>query len=888
MQNESQNDLFWSYDIKDIENNLGTSIESGLDESEVKSRLKKWGANIFGQTKKFSKVKIFSSQFKSPLIFILIIAAITTIFLREWLDASIIILAITVNVILGFYQENKAENSLLHLRSYIKERTRIIRNGKEKEIDPSELVAGDLIHLMSGNRVPADARIVFSNNLSVDESILTGESLSVSKSTEVLSEAAPVSDRKNMVFGGTLITNGSGMAIVVLTGNKTEIGKIANLVSETHSEKTPLQKAVSQLAWIIAIGLLGIVIGIFFLGIRRGEPVFDIFLTSIAVMVGAIPEALPIGLTAVLAVGVERLAKKKGIMRNLSAAETLGSTSVIMTDKTGTLTEAKMNLVNIFSKDNLLTEEKVYSISERISAQQKNILLLASMNTDVLVENPQDEPEQWIISGNALENNIVKSAGVHELPVDFERQNGKFKIILPFNSKNKFSVSIGKTNININSEQPDRERREVQIILGAPDILLKKSDLNKKEYLELVKKVEQLSYEGKRLLGVAIKETSPSGSLFNLEEIDDIKFVGVLAFFDPIRESVKDAITTINNLGVKVVMATGDLRGTAVAVANSLGWDVKDNQVLSGEEIRQMSDDELIKALPLARVFARVTPEDKLRIEQLYKKTGEVVAMTGDGVNDAPSLKAVDIGIAVGSGTDVAKGVADLVLLDDNFETIVSAIEEGKRMLKNIRKIFVYLMSNSLDEVLLIGGSLIVGIPLPLTAIQIIWVNFFTGSIPAIAFAFDDEDKTKRNNKFMVDKKILNPEVKFLTLGIGVINSILLFGMYWGLVSLTSFDIESIRAFVFVCFASYILFVAFSLRNLEKSILSYNLFSNKFLVFGIALGMVSLLSTIYIPFLQNIFQVTDIGLVWIFFAAIWVLINMVLVETAKWIFYREK
>jgi P-type Ca2+ transporter type 2C len=863
-----------------------TIIEKGLTTLEADELLKKHGLNHFGKASRFSKFKLFIKQFKSPLIFILIIAGVATLLMQHWVDSAVIFLAIGINAFLGFYQENRAENALADLRSYIQERTRVIRDGKEREIDAANVVPGDLIHLMPGSRVPADARIVSVQEFSVDESILTGESLSVEKSTQIVSDAAPLSEQYNMVFGGTLVSDGSAYAVITATGSETEIGKIAALVEGTDRELTPIQKAVSRLAWIIAAGVLVLVVGIFILGFYRGESILEMFLISIAVAVGAIPEALPIGLTAVLAVGVERLAKKKGIMRDLTAAETLGSTTLIMTDKTGTLTLADMQLVDIVSREKLLSgnlDASDNTARERFSVEQKDLLYLASLNTDVLIENPKDEPGLWRMSGNTLEKNIVKSASLHGIPLSERRDKNSFQMLLPFNSANKFSVS--RVDFDLTTEIVDKDKKKGLVVLGAPDVLLARSRLSKDEYLTLTSQVEEMSLKGRRILGVAVASEGDSQGQA-LATIKDLEFLGVLAFYDPIRPGVTDAIKKIESFGVRVVIATGDIKGTALAVARGLGWEVHENSILSGEELRQVDDVTLTRSLEHVRVFARMTPEDKLRVARLYQKGGEVVAMTGDGVNDAPSLKAVDIGIAVGSGTDVAKGVADLVLLDDNFAVIVSAIDEGKRILRNIRKTFVYLLSSSLDEVVLIGGSLIAGLSLPLTAIQIIWVNLFTGSLPAVAFAFDPDNESDVPEK-KTEKMVLNSEVKFLTIGIGTLTSLLLFALYWWLVQ-TNIPEEVAKTFLFACFSSYILFVSFSFRSLSRPIFSYNIFSNTFLVAGVALGLLLLLMTIYVPFLQPIFSTTPLGPLWILWVGVWVVFNVVLVEIAKWFFYRKK
>lgn len=427
-------------------------------------------------------------------------------------------------------------------------------------------------------------------------------------------------------------------------------------------------------------------------------------------------------------------------------------------------------------------------------------------------------------------------------------------------------------------------REDFLAVLGAPDILLKQSDLKKEEYIKALETIEKLSEEGKRILGIAIKAVDKrlkNPTQVQAADIKNLQFLGILAFYDPVRPEIPNAIKQMEHYGIKVVMATGDLSGTARSIAKEIGWNISPGEILTGEGLEKLSDKELLENLDKIKIFARVTPEDKLRIGLLYKQKGEIVAMTGDGVNDAPSLKAVDIGVAVGSGSDVAKDVADLVLLNDNFNTIVAAIEEGKRILGNIRKSFVYLMSNSLDEVVLIGMSLLAGLPLPLTALQIIWVNFFTGSLPSLSFAFENSlDVTGRAEE---DRKILNAEVKFLTLVVGVFSSFLLFALYYGLFYFNVNE-EIAKTFLFACFASYILFVAFSFRSLKKPLFSYTLFSNKFLTWSVAAGIALIGATIYVTPLQKIFKTVPLSPFWLLGLLAWIAINILLVEGAKWLY----
>lgn len=842
----------WSLSETDTLTTLETT-RNGLSHAEVLFRQKHFGLNTLIHEKRFTVLGLIIQQFTSPLIFILIAAACLTIFLREWIDATVILLAIFVNAGLGFYQEFRAENALEKLNTYVRERARVVRDGVEQEIDSAQLVPGDIIHVAYGQRVPADARLLEANNLSCDEAVLTGESLPVSKTVDSLSEGAIVAERTNMVHAGTLVVEGAGLAVVTATDSHTEIGHIATLVSDTKDTKTPLQRALARMAWFIFMLVAALSLVIFFLGLARGESFFDMLLMAAAISVGAVPEALPIALTVILAVGLERLAKRKGIMRNLAAAETLGSATVVMTDKTGTLTEANMKL------EEILTHAELIGKSEHAKLSENDILTHALWGADVTIENPNDPKNNWRFNGRAFEVSVVRAA--HERGIDVQKYLSLREApLLVFNSTNKFAIHAG-----------DKEH----IVIGAPDILLQRSKLTKDEFLTAEAQVHEVSSEGKRILGIA-RLTKALKGVAKPDDVADLEFLGVLVFKDPIRKDAAAAVQTIERLGARTVMLTGDLKGTAIAVARDIGWTVDEGQVLTGHELHELSDEELKMNLAHIKIFSRVTPEDKMRIGRLYREIGEVVAMTGDGVNDAPSLKAVDIGIALGSGSDVAKSVADLVLLDDSFKTIVSAIEEGRRMLENIRKVFVYLVSTCLGEVFLIGGALFVGIPLPLSALQIIWVNFFSDSLPALSYAFDEQTPTHKGGKH----GIFNMEVKVLTFGIGTLSSMLLFGMYWYLLN-AGVDVDHARSTLFLCFSLYVLVVAFSLRSLRTPIWSYNPFSNKYLNMSVLFGVLLTLSTVFVPVLQNIFGLVTPPLAMWWIVLLWLIFNIAIVESAK-------
>lgn len=860
MKQTRRDTAVWSLSPEDTLKELRTSSK-GLCEEEVQKRKKKCGSNQLLQKKQVTPIKIFVRQFLSPLVFVLLAAAAVTAFLQEWIDTVFIVLAVLINVGLSFYQEYRAENTIEKLASYIKERVRVIRAGTEREINAEELVPGDIIHLTYGSRVSADARLLSNNSLATEEAVLTGESLPVRKNLAAVSEGTAATDRSNMVFAGTMVVEGYGTAVVTAIGKDTEIGRIAELVANVGQERTPLQASLWRLAWVIFAGVLVIVAGLFWLGISRGEPALEMLIVAIAVAVGAIPEALPIVLTVILAVGSERLAKAGGVIRNLAAAETLGSASTILVDKTGTLTQADMQLTGLHSFAEITVQKKQSNKQEKAA-----ILQLAAAATNVMIENPEDDSTTWRVNGSAIEAGILK--GLQKLyPKEFTHRIAQTPhILLPFNSAHKFSVA------------QDYKTTTTRIVLGAPDILLDRSQCDKESYVNANRWLEQMSLDGYRLLAVATLPES-STSEIAVEDVHDLEFMGVLAFQDPLREDTVAAVQAMEKSGAQVIMVTGDLKGTAMAIGKELGWSIAEGNVLTGSELQKLSNEQLLPHLPKLKIFARMTPEDKLRIAHVYRQQGEVVAMTGDGVNDAPSLRAVDIGIALGSGSDVAKSAADLVLLNDTFATIVAAIEEGRRILINIRKSFVYLISNSLDEVILIGGALLFMYPLPLSALQIIWVNLFTGSLPALALAFDTNNETD-NFRRRGHSSIFNTEVKLLTLGIGLISSLLLLALYILLLE-RGVETEAARSVLFICFASYILVAAYAFRSLRKPLFTFPTFSNRFLNWSVAGSGVLIIASVTVPYLQDLFviSVPPVSLLWII--PIWLIVSVGLVETAK-------
>lgn len=852
---------FWKFTVEETERDLDTDTKQGLSSIEATERLKKFGRNTFKKAGKAGGIKIMLGQLKSPLILVLIAAGIVTVAVEHYRDAIFIFIAVVVNSLLGFWQENKAERALAELNTYLRQRVRVIRDGKEREIDAEEVVPGDIIRLAQGDRAPADARVVFVNDLQIDESILTGESLPVSKSAEPCAQVVSIADQTSMIFAGTLVTQGVCAAIVCRTDDNTELGKIADLIAKSKNEKTPLQKAIIRFSIHLSIVLGILTLAVFVIGTMSGRPVLEMFLTAVALAVSAIPEGLPIAMTVILAIGVERMAKRKGVVRKLIAAEALGSTTVILTDKTGTLTMAKMELSKIIPFEK--TEDKIFEY--------------ALANAEVLIENPEDHPSAWRMNGRIMETALVRSAALRGKPLSEIENKSHVLQTVPFNAVQKFSASLLKEG-----------GKHKVIVFGAPDILIAHSSFEAGKKQEFLEQIRALALSGERVLGVATKEVehTENYSLSKDFKLAHMTLEGLITFHDPVRQGIKRTIERVQKAGIKTIIMTGDHQGTAVAVAQEIGLIINPESVLDASVLTTLSDEELKARAHGLSVISRVTPFDKLRVVKIFQELGEVVAVTGDGVNDAPSIKQANVGIAMGSGTEVAQSVADLVLLDDNYETIVAAIEEGRRILSNIRKVLVYLLTNVTDGLILIGGSILMGVPLPLNALQILWVNFFSDSFPAIAFAFEKDDDSlahRPRNKKLV---LFDPLMKFLILVIGISTSALLFVLYIVLLA-RGYDLQLVQTFTFAAFGTYTLLVAFSVRSLNKSILSYSFFSNLPLTGGILIGFVLMAAAIYIPGLQSLFGTVPLPLSWVVGVLFVGMFNIFIIEIVKKIHSRK-
>ncbi len=851
--------VFWhNLSWQQVLRKLESDPERGLTEKEVKERLEKYGKNKLPEEKPLSSFEIFLEQFKSPLIYILVIAGVITLLLREYTDSIVIFGAVFLNALVGFFQEKKASQALRELKKIVKINARVIRDGNQKIIDAENLVLGDIFLLKAGDKVPADGRIIKAKNLKTNEMALTGEWLPAKKHSEILPRETPLADRDNMVFMGTIVEQGKAKAIVTATGLNTEMGKIAQMLRETKEEKTPYQRKLSHFSKFVGIAIGVICFLIFISGMLEGKPFEEMFTTSVAIAVAGIPEGLPVAMTVILAIGMQKILKRKGLVRRLVAAETLGSASIICTDKTATLTEGRMKVVKVIG-------------------EKKLILKAATLISEAFVENPQDPKEKWIIRGPPTDRAFLEAgieAGFNKKDLEKEKIDG-----IPFNPQNKFSAALIKEN-----------EKNILYVCGAPERILEKSSLKIEERKKWEKETENLAKKGLRIVAAAKKEIKKIPEKLE-KEVENLNFLGLIVLKDPIRPDVKEAIKICQKAGLKPIIVTGDHKLTAKAVAEELGIEVRDENIMEGRDLDRLSEREFDKILDKIQIYARVEPRHKMRIVSAFKEKGEVVAMTGDGINDAPALKKADIGVALGSGTDVAKEVSDLILLNDSFSIIVAAIEEGRGILDNIRKVTTFLLSDSFCEAILIGGSMLICWLmkrvwlLPMTAIQILWVNLIEDGPLSIALAFEPKEEGIMKRRPTGHKiHLLTSEMKVLIFVIGILTDIFLLFMFFWLLEFTHYDIWHIRSVIFAGLALDSMLYIFSIKSLRKNIWKINPFSNKFLIFAWFFGILMLFAGLYLPPLQVLLKtvplnVFDWGLVLGFG-----FLNILLIELTKWYF----
>lgn len=776
----------------------------GLSEKEAVEKLAEYGKNVLPQKKPISDLTIIINQIKSPLIYILLIAALVSFLLKDYKDAYVILSAVFLNTLLGFYQERKAQQALNALRSMLTPTVRVVRGGEKKVIKAENLVPQDLVMISVGDRIPADGIVINESALNINEAVLTGESVPVAKS--VCSDLNhPL--RTQQVFMGSIVSSGRGLVIVTKTGKYTEFGQIAQKLSETEEEPTPLQKKLSEFAKILAVIFAILSILIFATGLIAGRDFIEMFTTSVALAVAAIPEGLAVSLTVILAIGMQRILKRKALVRRLVAAEALGSTTVIATDKTGTLTLGKMSVVK----------------TKYIAVDEAN---LAS-----ILANDQDEPLEYALWEHA------EKIGLN--PEKILEEYLRVKEI-PFDSKRKYMAVLYQKN-----------NQHVIYIKGAPEVLLEQSNLENNLKQEWIAFLDKWGQEGLRLIALSKKEVKGK-DIKNIEaEVKDTQFLGIVGIADPVRESVKEALDTAKIAGIKVKVITGDYLQTSKAVLKKLGIDLKHDEAIEGDVLENIGDEELRTKVGKIVLFARVNPIQKLKIVEALKKNGEVVALVGDGVNDAPALKSSNIGIVVAEATDVAKETADMVLLDSNFATIVAAIEEGRGIYSNIKKIILYLLSDSLSEIILVFGAIILNLPIPLTASQILWINIVTDGLPGLSLTIDPKEKN------LLKRSPINPQLGLLDRSMKII--ICIVSSIVGLLSLVVFiflyfstnDIMLTRTIIFVMLGISTLVYVFSVRRVDKPVWRSQPQTNKWLIVAVVISFVVQLIPLYNPFLQK-------------------------------------
>jgi len=858
--------------------------KKGLEEKEVNDRVDKYGFNILATTKKFSSFQVLFNQFKSALVYILVIAGFISLAFGEYIDASVIFAAVLLNVVVGFVQEYKANESLEKLNKVIKQKTLVIRDGKEFEIEAKYLVPGDIILLKAGDRVPADIRLIESNNLQINEASLTGESWPVKKENKILKKGVVLAERNNMTFMGTLVVEGIGQGIVVNTGLETEIGHITSLLKETKEEKTPLQEKLDKFAQNITKIVVFAALLIFILGIIQNHPWDHMFTLAIAVAVSAIPEGLLIGMTMILTVGMQRILKSKGLVRKLISAETLGSTTLICTDKTGTLTEGEMRVVRL-STANYQLDLLADSFRDiKDNKEVDRLMEIALLCNDAVIQNIGEAYEDLEFIGSPTEKALLISSASY-LKLEETKKKYERKGEIPFDSLRKYMVTRHKLN----------KSQDIIFIKGAPEKILKYSS----HYLKDSKKVhltdtsikyyksqyDKLSKEGLRILSGAYKIVSNTVEDIEInDKLEDFIFVGIWGLSDPLRPEIKRTLEETEKAGIKTIIITGDNKYTTKRIAEDLGFPIDDESIMTGDELLKIDDKELEKIITKIKIYARVTPSDKLRIVQAWQNRGEVVAMTGDGVNDAPAIKAADIGVVVSNASDVAKETADLILLDSNFTTIVKSIGWGRVIFANIRKVILYLLSDSFSEVIIVLGSLLVGLPFPLLISQILWINLVSDGLPNLALTMEPGEKDIMSKDYQKDnKKLLGVEGRILIAIISIvtgISSLFIFYYFWKKTG----DEELARTVTFTVLGIDTLLYVFSIRNLRVNILKSNPFRNIYLNFAILGGLILQLIAIYLPFFNRVLG--TVPLYWNEWKVmlLFVLLVILMIEIIKYLF----
>ncbi|MFZ5768780.1 MAG: calcium-translocating P-type ATPase, SERCA-type [Bacillota bacterium] len=860
-----QDTRWYTMDIHEVCEKLGSDLGKGLSPEEVERRLGICGPNALKEPPPRSAFSMFLSQLKEILVVILIGAAFISAIMGEWVELVAILVIVALNAALGVFQEYKAEKAIKALKELTKPLAKVVRGGSVALVSADKLVPGDVVILEAGDAVPADARLIETVSLRTNEAALTGESVPVEKDAAMVATCeVPLADRRNMVFMGTTVAGGRGKALVVQTGMNTELGRIAQLLEETTAEPTPLQRRLGELGKRLGIAVGIIVVSVFAVGLWRGEHLLEMFMTAISLGVAAVPEGLPAIVTIVLALGVTRMSRRKAVIRKLPAVETLGTATIICSDKTGTLTKNEMTVTRIWVDGTMVQvtgtgyhpagrflDEAGSEINPRADQNLELMLRAALLCNDARLETRDGNR----IIGDPTEAALAVAAAKAGLTREEEEQAHPRLAEIAFDSARKMMTTFHAIDGVIQS-----------ITKGAPDVLLARctrlqtqggaAPLTDETRARLLEINSRLASEGHRVLGLAVRPWPQVPAKPEPETVEqDMTFVGFIAMHDPPRPEVKEAVAVARRAGIRTVMITGDHPGTAVAIARELGiWQWGD-RVCTGDELEQMDDQELREAANQVTVYARVSPEHKLRIVAALKEHGHVVAMTGDGVNDAPALKRADIGVAMGiTGTEVSKEASDMVLLDDNYATIVSAVEEGRTIYANIRKAVQYLLSCNASEIAAIFTSVLLGTGSPLSPLQILWLNLVTDGPPALALGLEPPEKG------VMKQPPRKPKESVFAGGVGT--RILCHGVLLGFLALTSYwlalnwgrTLEEARTMAFVTMAMCQLVHSFNVRSMEQSLFAIGPATNRALIGALLVSTLFLAAVIFVPFLRDVFE----------------------------------
>jgi len=880
------------------------SSPRGIDKECARQRLSAFGSNALPKDKKSSRILLFLRQFHSPLVYIILVTAGISVSIGHYTDAFFIFVVVLINTVVGFFQEEKAERALEALQNTVSRKSVVLRGGKPYEIAVEEIVVGDVVQITAGNYISADGRIIREESITTNESVLTGESESINKHVEPLPSERSIGDQTCMLFAGSYVATGEGTYVVTHTGVDTELGKIASLVRDQENVKEPLQQEFTKLSHIIGIVVM---IGIAFfaaIGLYRGQAISDVFITSTALVVSAIPEGLLPAVTMVMVFGVRRLAAKRAIVRKLSATETIGAITTICTDKTGTLTEGQMKARQILDGSNSLHDISV-SVDRRTRAKQTidkdalwfRTLRIGTIINDAFIEkgtNQNANQDELLLRGRSTDKALLESGIAHNIDREHFLSQNTLIHKIPFSSQTKFAARIYK---NIDTSQteimavgaPEMIMDRISHFEGARGEIISITDIRAKN---VIASFDEVISQGLRVLACASHTLTSDQTLTTYAtdtEVQRLCLRGFIILEDPVRTDAKKALVTAKRAGIRPLIVTGDHALTVKAIVAKLNWKVPQEEICIGDEVELMGEEKLRERVRTASIFARVAPVHKIRIVKALQANGEVVAMVGDGVNDAPALKAAHVGISMGNGTDITKNVADIVLLDSSFSTIIGAIEQGRMIFENIRRIIIYLTADNFSALFIFFVAMLAEYPLPLLAAQILWINIVEDSLPNIALT------TERDARGIMDvpprragEPILSlAHKKFMSI-IFAVSGLAAVGVFFFAYYYYDGDIDIARTLTFAIIAFDSLALTFVLRSFHRSIFRWDVFSNKWINAAVATSFVLMILGIYFPPLAGVLKTAPLDtLAWGIVIGI-TLVEIIIIEIAKKTIFSRK